>query len=517
MPILDLGEGTARMAYVLSFDFGTGGVRAGVYSTDRRSILSMADVPYATTYPHIGWAEQNPADWLAAMHIAGRDAVARAGITAIDAICVASTASTVAVALRDGAPIRPAILWMDCRAEAEARKTETVTHPVMAYAGGGDAVEWLVPKAMWLARHQPAIWAQAEVVCEALDYINHHLTGEWVASRMNAACKWNYDSLTGAFVPEIYAELGISDLADKLPGRVVPVGGVIAPLRADMAAAFGLSTLPIVAQGGIDAHIGMLAANTVASGGMLMIGGTSVVHLTQLDGPGDMRGFWGPYPNALADGLWLVECGQVSAGSILNWLSGTIFGLDQAGHSALIAEAMARPGRAEGLLTLDYWMGNRTPYRDGALRGALMGLTLGHGRADIYASVVDSIALGTLNVLGVLAERGVPIDRVVLAGGICKNALWLQSTIDAIGRPVEVAPEDNLSLVGAGVAAAAALGLYSDLQAAAIACAAPTQLRHPNPDRTAWYHAALPLYRQATDALTPVLHDLAARQKAGTA
>lgn len=505
------------MAHVLSFDFGTGGVRAGVYDTEARTMRAQAEAPYATRFPRAGWAEQDPASWSAALRLAGRAALERAGVTEVAAVCCGTTASTVAICRRDGTPLAPAILWMDCRAEAEARETARLNHPVMRFCGGSDAVEWLVPKAMWLKRHQPDLWGRAEVICEALDYVNHDLTGEWVASRMNAACKWNYDSAAGCYHPEVHAAFGIADLAERLPGRVIPVGGQIAPMRAAMAADLGLRNRPMVAQGGIDAHIGMLGADIVQPGGMLFIGGTSVVQLTQLGAEGDVSGFWGPYPNALTDGHWLVECGQVSAGSVLNWLADTIFGLDGAGHAALIAEVAATPARAEGLLALDYWMGNRTPYRDGALRGALMGLTLGHGRADIYASVVDAVALGSANVLACLADRGVTIDRVVMAGGIVKNAAWLQATVDALARPVQVAREDNLSLVGAAVAAASAVGLFASLAEAARACAAPTREVQPNPDRAAWFARSLPLYREATAALTPVLHSLAQRQTGGAA
>ncbi|WP_275428413.1 FGGY-family carbohydrate kinase, partial [Enterobacter cloacae] len=81
-------------------------------------------------------------------------------------------------------------------------------------------------------------------------------------------------------------------------------------------------------------------------------------------------------PNALVDGLWLVEAGQVSAGSILNWFSSTIFGLDEQGHRDLIRQASVVSAQDSGLLTLDYWMGNRTPYRDADLRGAILGLSL---------------------------------------------------------------------------------------------------------------------------------------------
>lgn len=500
------------MAHVLSFDFGTGSVRAGVYDVGRRAMLAQAEAPYATAYPRAGWAEQQPADWSKALRLAGRQVLGAAGLDSVDAVCVATTASTVAIARRDGTPLAPALLWMDCRAERESRETAALDHPVMRFCGGSDAVEWLVPKAMWLKRNRPDIWAQAEIVCEALDYVNHELTGEWVGSRMNAACKWNYDSAEARFRPEIYEALGIADLADRLPSTIVPVGGAIATMLPEISAELGLRNRPLVVQGGIDAHMGMLGADVVAPGGILFIGGTSIVQLLQMDGERDVSGFWGPYPNALTDGHWLVECGQVSAGSILNWLAGTIFGLDGEGHGRLIAEVAKTPNRAEGLLALDYWMGNRTPYRDAALRGAILGLTLGHDRADLYAAAIDSIALGSANILSVLGERGVTVDRVVLAGGIVKNAAWLQATVDAIGRPVQVARDDNLSLVGASVAAASALGLFPDLASAARTCAAPSTELSPDPARAEWFSRTLPLYREATEAVGPVLRTLSSRQ-----
>ncbi|PRD40705.1 sugar kinase [Phyllobacterium phragmitis] len=503
------------MTLVLNFDLGTGGVRAGVYDVERRTMLSLSEASYATTYPRAGWAEQQAEEWWSAVLTAGRDAVSRCGSSEIAAVCVATTASSVVICDKDSKPLYPAILWMDCRAADEARATESIDHPVMDYSGGGDAAEWLVPKAMWLAANEPRIYTAADIICEALDFINFRLCGVWAGSRMNAACKWNYDSKNASFVPEIYAALGIPELQHKLPQRIVPVGDAVGNLQPEIAKALGISTQAIVAQGGIDAHIGVLGAGTVAAGGMLIIGGTSVVYLTHLKQQGDVNGFWGPYPNALVDGLWLVEAGQVSAGSILNWFSQKLFGLDEQGHADLIKQASSASARNSGLLTLDYWMGNRTPYRDADLRGAVLGLSLGHDRADVYASAVDSIALGSANVVAVLEERGVMVDRIVVAGGICKNSLWLQATVDALQRPVHVAHGDNLSLIGTAVCSAHALGLFPDLITASEACAAPTKEMQPDAERAKRYRDTMELYRNATESLTPVLHQLSARQRAG--
>lgn len=500
------------MTLVLGFDLGTGGIRANVYDVGEATLLGGAEESYETTYPRPGWAEQQPEEWWAALLRAGRRAIEAVGRRDIAGIAIATTASTVVACREDGTSVCPALLWMDCRADREARETANVRHSVMAYSGGADAAEWLVPKAMWLARNAPDTFRQADVICEAIDYLNHRLSGTWAGSRMNAACKWNYDSAAGAFVPEIYEALGIPALGEKLPSRIVPVGSEVARVRADVAAELGLTTQPLLAQGGIDAHIGMLGAGTIDPGSMLLIGGTSVVHLTHLEAQQELPGFWGPYPNALMDGRWLVEGGQVSAGAILHWLAHKIFGLDAAGHQALIAEAAAISPEEAGLTVLDYWMGNRTPYRDAGLRGAILGLSLGHGRAEIYRAAVDAVALGTINVLRALEETGVKIDRIVMAGGICNNPLWLQATVDALGRPVHLVRDGNLSTLGAAVAAANALGVYPNLAAASRALAVKGTEMKPDPERSQWYRSALGDYRGLTETLEPALHRLSGTQ-----
>jgi ribulose kinase len=404
---------------------------------------------------------------------------------------------------------------MDCRAAEQADRTARSRHPVMAYSGGGDAAEWLVPKAMWLADNEPEIYARAEVICECLDYVNFMLTGRWVASRMNAACKWNYDSAAGRFVDAIYADFGVPDLPGKLPNAVYPVGAPIERLSAAAAEHLGLRNRPILAQGGIDAHIGMVGADTMAPGELLLIGGTSVVQLFQLPSGSPVDGFWGPYPHALIDDHRLVEAGQVSAGSVLSWVSGDMFQLDDAGLEALFRAAEALPVGGAGVLALDFFMGNRTPYRDPLLRGAFLGLSLGHDRAALYRAAVEGVALATAHVLKRMGELGVTCRRIVSAGGYAKNRLWLKATVDAIGLPVQLLPDANLTILGAAACAANGAGLVKDLFAAAKAVAQPSITVTPDMAAHARYRELLDEYLEATALLTPLLRRLAARQLGG--
>ena len=501
------------MSLLLGVDFGTGGVRVGAFDPDTLSLSDFSEEAYPTSYPQLGWAEQWPEYWWGAFVAATQRVLRKLNRTEVASITVATTASTVVAAAADGSPLRPAILWMDARAEAESRFTGTVDHPVMRYSGGSDAVEWLIPKAMWLAKNEPETYRRAARIVEAVDYINFRLTGEWVGSKLNATCKWNYDPEVGGFHASLFEAFGVPDLQDKLPSRIVPVGEPISRMRREVSEDLGITSRPLVIQGGIDAHMAMLGAATVDPGELLITGGTSVVHLTHTLEPKFIKGIWGPYPSALLDGRWLIEGGQVSGGSILSWLAEHIFGLSAEGHHALIEEIKEFPPCSSGLLTLDYWMGNRTPYRDAKLRGVIMGLSLYHDRARIYRSAMESVALGTRNVVDSFENQGVPLHHIVVAGGIRNNIVWLKTLVDVLGRPVHLTVDTNLSILAGAIAGAVGLGLFPTLEKACKTIVKYERVLEPDKDRHEVYLEALKLYRQATDSLIPILHQLSANGK----
>lgn len=490
------------MGILLSIDLGTEGARVGAF-TEHGEVLGEAHRGYPTRFPRPGWAEQDPREWWDAIGAATRELLSTEGCRRagpVVAIAAATTASTVAVVDAAGAPLRPAILWMDCRSSAESERTAKLAaeHPILNWSGGSDAAEWLVPKAMWLHTHDQENYRRADRIVEAVDYLTFRLTGQWVGSQMNAVCKYNYDSIVARFPTELYAALGVDDLAAKLPDRIVEVGGVAGTLSPGAAAHLGISGSPVVAVGGIDAHVSLLSCGDRLDGLVSLVSGTSSAIIAEVDVPTDTHEVWGPYPHALHHGKWLVEGGQVTSGSVLKWTGESIMGVARADLPGLIAEAGAVDPARHGLRALDYFMGNRTPHRDATLRGAVLGLSLGTTKAELYRAMVEAVACGTRAVIDSFERAGVSCERLVFSGGIERNPLWQQVTVDVLGRPAEFVVGANLTLRACAAIAATGAGVTGSLAQGSRLFAPQVRTLEPEPQRVPVYQQTYADYQRLT-------------------
>lgn len=499
------------MGVLLCLDLGTEGVRAGAFTEDGTA-LGTSHRPYPTDYPAPGRAEQDPRAWWVSVVAATRELLATDECRAagpVVAIAPSTTSSTVVAADEAGTPLRPAILWMDARAGDQSAATGRLAdkHPVLAWSGGSDAVEWLLPKAMWLAENEPEIYARADRIVEAVDYLTHALIGRWVGSQMTAVCKYNYDPVAGGFPEGLYGDLGVADLIGKLPDEILPVGAPAGTLTPEAAAELGIEGNPVVGVGGIDAHVSLLACGAHTEGLVSVVAGTSTALITEHATPAHNPEFWGPYPRALRPDRWLFEAGQVSSGAVLSWLAESICRTDRDHLEPLLRRGGAMEPGAHGLLALDFFMGNRTPYRDPLLRGAFLGLTLGTTPEDLYRASVEAVACGTRNALESFPRAQLPVNRIVLSGGIAKNALWRDVTVEVLGQQVEIVEGHNMTLRACGTIAATAAGLAGGLDDAAERFRPPT--RTIEPSRPAAYDAIYERYLGAAKTLGPVLHELA--------
>lgn len=498
-------SGVRVVSYVIGIDGGTESLRAHVFDLSGRS-RGVGKGSYATAFPEPGRAEQDPDDWWHAAGIAVRGALAASGVTPaqISGIACDTTSCTVVALDAGGRPLRPCLLWMDVRAHREAAEIAACGDPALRLNGGGRgpvSPEWMIPKALWIKRHQPDIWARAAMVGEYQDFLTLRLTGRWVASLNNVTMRWHYQTGHGGWPDSMLARLGLADLRERWPADIVAPGEAIGPLTEAAARHLGLNAgLPVV-QGGADAFIGMIGLGVTQPGDLALITGSSHLQLGVAERPVHAPGFWGTYMDCVYPGRPVIEGGQTSTGSIIAWFQRNFAeGVD---FDTLNAEAALLPPGAEGLLAVDHFQGNRTPHTDGLARGAITGLSLKHGRAHVYRALIESICLGTRAVVETFGAA-FPLRRIVVAGGAARSPLWLQLHADTLGLPLELTEEPEAPALGSAILAAVGAGHFASIDEACAAMVRTARRIEPDMASHAAYGPIHARYRAAYPALRPL-------------
>lgn len=494
---------------VLGVDCGTQSLRAALYSLDGKR-LAQASHAYPTICPHINWAEQTPEDWWTALCVAVRACLAEAHVPgeAVAAIACDGTSYTGVFCKEDGTPLRPAILWMDLRAAEEAALIEATRDPALDTCGRRISPEWLLPKTLWVATHEPESYAQTDRVVEGVDWLVHRLCGQWVTSNSNASGKrhWRPDA---GWPADFYAALGLPRLAEQSPDRVAYLGESLGTLSQGAASALGLSTDCIITHSGMDGWTSPIGKNCSIQGCASLTLGTSTVVIVETETPRIIDGAMGPFPDGIRRGRYTYEAGQTSGAATIGWLATLLGrGTDAAAHQELGRSAAEIPPGSNGLVVFDAWRGNRTPYFDPHARGNICGLTLEHGPAHVYRALLEGCAYGIRNVVETIEGGGVGISEFRACGSGSGNALWTQIIADVTGRTVLVSEEKHATCLGSAVCAAVASGGYPNLESAAAAMSPAFHAVAPGDGRVA-YDAYFNLYRETYRNMRETMHELA--------
>jgi ribulose kinase len=495
------------VAHVIGVDGGTESLRASVYDATGHCLAS-ASRSYETRFSPGARAEQDPEDWWAALAGAVRDAVERAAIPsdAVKAIALDTTCCTVVALDAHNRAVRPAIIWMDVRAGDEAGDVLATGDEALIVNGAGRgpvSAEWMIPKALWLLRHEPESFAAATTICEYQDFMTLRLTGRRVASLSNVTLRWHYSTKrTEGWPVSMLEKLGLEGLLQKWPQSVLAPVAPIGPLTGEAAAHLGLPASTLVVQGGVDALIGMVGLGVARPGQIALITGSSHLQFGIVsDGASSLPGLWGAYSGGLYPGRDLLEGGQTSTGSIIAWL-GRICGgtLD---FDALNSAAESILPGSDGLLVLDHFQGNRTPYTDPTSRGAIVGLTLAHGVPHLFRAAIEGICFGTRAILDLMAEAGLRGSEIVIGGGAARSNLWLQIHADTAGLPVRAPAAADAPLLGSAILAEVGLGTFAHIDEGIAAMTRAGRLIEPRSTERAIYDALFARYVKLYPALKP--------------
>ena len=460
---------------LIAHDLGTSGNKASLHD-DTGRLLAAVTVGYPTRYAADTTSEQDPQDWWRAVVDATRSLLSSVPGAAgqVAGICVSG--QMMGAVLLDGErrPVRPAMIWSDQRATAQATALadEIGTDAGYRLTGHRFAPTYTLPKLMWVRDNEPDAWAATRAVCVAKDYVNLLLTGRLVTDHSDASSTDAYDLLAGTWSQPLLDAAGID--AGLWP-EIVDSTTVIGTLTPQAAEELGLRPGTRVVAGGGDGPMASIGAGCTApdSNGYVCLGTSAWFATTTTEPVFDplRRSFTFRH---VVPGLFTpCATSQTGAGS-LQWLRGVLGGA----IPDLVAAAGEVRAAEDGLYFLPYLLGERSPWWDAAASGAFLGLRPHHGPAHLARAVLEGVGFNLALCLAPLAPAGRPVD--VIGGGAASDS-WLQLLSDIWGLPVRRrSVTDQANSLGAAVTGLVGLGL-TDFTAAARLSVVEAEFE-PSPD-----------------------------------
>ncbi|MCX5497552.1 xylulokinase [Kaistia dalseonensis] len=419
------------MASFIGIDIGTSAVKA-LLVDENQIVLAETDVSLPISRPHPLWSEQDPEDWWRAVETAvGR---LREGAPAAyrDVTAIGLSGQMHGAVLMDEADriLRPAILWNDGRSHEECAELERRVPDLGTIAGVPAMPGFTAPKLLWVAHHEPEVFAKVAHVLLPKDYVRLRMTGDHISDMSDAAGTLWLDEARRNWSEPLVAATG---LRNSVMPRLVEGSEAASWLSPQIASNWGLPHSVIVAGGAGDAAAGGIGIGAIDEGDAFISLGTSgqffVVNESYRPYP---EAFVHSFAHALPD-RWFQMAAMLNGASALAWAARLVGEGDIAG---LLARVEATPPKNEDLLFLPYLAGERTPHNDPYARGVFFGLDAATETTDLIRAVLEGVAFSFADAQAALASAGTRPKRMGAIGGGAKSPYWMQIFADVLGVSV---------------------------------------------------------------------------------
>jgi L-ribulokinase len=492
---------------VIGIDYGTDSVRAVVVSAEDGRELATEVAAFtrwtagAYSAPEKNMFRQHPMDYIEGLEQCVRGALEKLGKGAgkrVAGIGIDTTGSTPCPVDAAGTPLALTrgfeenpnamfVLWKDHTAVREAQLFNAAAHSgggtdYTKYEGGVYSSEWFWSKVLHVLKADPAVRRAAYSWVEHCDWMPALLTGTtnpavMKRSRCAAGHKAMWHAEWGGLPPDDFfskVDPLMKGLRARLFGQTYTSDLRAGGLSAEWAKRLGLEPGTAVAVGGFDGHIGAVGGG-IRTGTLVKIMGTSTADMLVVPpktlGGRCVSGICGQVDGSIIPGMIGLEAGQSAFGDVYAWFRDLLSwplsrspGANGAKSAAmgqlrreiegnilhrLSAEAEKTEPGESSVLALDWLNGRRTPFADQALKGAIVGLTLGTSAPRIFRALVESTAFGSRAIVDQFRKEGVAIDSVIALGGIArKSPFVMQLTADVLGMPIRVVASDQACALG---------------------------------------------------------------------
>jgi xylulokinase len=492
---------------ILAYDLGTGGNKASLYDAQGH-LLASTFVAYETQYPQPGWHEQRPEAWWESVVESTRQLLASTPVDrrSIRALAISGHSLGCVPLDAEGQLLRRwTPIWSDQRPVAQAAGFFERVDPVRWYrltGNGFPSPHYTLFKILWYRDCEPELFGRIRKVIGTKDYVNYKLTGRIATDYSYASGCGVYSLLDWDYSDELLAAAGLS--RELLP-EIVPSTEILGGLTAEAAETLGLLAGTPVACGGVDNSCMALGARNIAEGRIYASLGSSMWIAASsahplLDDVAKPYVFTHVIPRMFTSAVAIF-----SGGTSLRWVRDQFCASlveqarreDRDPYDLMTALAEQSPVGARKLLFNPSLAGGSSLEPSPQIRGAFLGLDLGHTMGDAIRATLEGIALNLRLALDELRRLGKVGNEMVVVGGGSRSALWRQIFADALEIDIlKTNVGQEAGSLGAAAVAAVACGLWSDFSRVD-QTHQPESIATPDPANVARYRQLLPVFQQA--------------------
>ena len=499
------------MAIVAGVDFGTLSVRVTLLDSDRGRLgTASATYPLHRRREDPDFATQSHADQMAALAKATRDVLRETSVSPEDVVALAldTTGSSVIPVDAQLRPLDDYQLWCDHRAHEEARQITELARAekleAIEWCGGVYSHEWGFAKLLYWLRHNPERRQRFATALEHCDMVAATLIGITnVADVPRSICamghKWMWNPRWGGLPSQKFlSQLDplFDGVREKLEGKYSTSDAVAGTLSETWAAELGLKAGIPIPVGAFDAHWDAIGAGC-KEGDVVNVVGTSTCIIAMAQETRLVPGVCGVVPGSVHPKFTGIEAGLSATGDIFEAIARRA-GTDV---KTLSQGLEAYSAGQTGLLRLSWDNGDRTVLVNPDLGGVTLGWHLINTAQDELFAAIEGTAFHTRIILERMAEYGVPVERVINAGGIPQhNAVLNQVYANVLNKPVLV-PDGVPTSLGSGIFALVAAGVFASIEEAQQKLCLPFRTFTPQPSAVARYEELFAHYKRVYFAL----------------
>lgn len=488
--------------YYIGVDLGTSAVKL-LLMEGNGAIKNIVSKEYPISFPHPGWSEQNPSDWMMQTEAGIKELIRDVDGEEIAGISFGGQMHGLVVLDEKDEVIRPAILWNDGRTVKEVEYLNNVIgkENLSRYTANIAFAGFTAPKILWMKENEPKLFERIKKIMLPKDYIAYCLSGVHCTDVSDASGMLLMDVYNRKWSKEMCEICGITE--DML-AKIYESYEVVGTILPEMAEKLGVSKNCRIIAGAGDNAAAAVGTGTVGDGKCnISLGTSGTIFIASKEFGVDKNNALHSF--AHADGYYHLMGCMLSAASCNKWWMDEIIRTKDYAKEQMNITKLGE----NHVFFLPYLMGERSPINDTLARGTFIGLTMDSTREDMTQAVLEGVAFALRDSFEVARSLGIEIERTKICGGGAKSPLWKKMIANILNVKVDVIENEEGPSLGGAILAAVGCGEFKDVVSASESIVKIVDTVEPEPELVAKYEERYQKFKQIYPACKELFRNLA--------